>query len=179
MNRQQGLALQIAAVNLALLLLFPPYDHVSLQRGDIPTFDGFFWAFAEHGHGIVNRGFLELEIIVLCINAAIAWLLLNRAPASRHLGASPSQRTVLLLLAINLVLILLFPPFEYQYAIGRNQLPTFDGFYFVFSDNAQRQIVTPVLYIEIALLLVNSGLLWLLFEERSARPRYKPPMTSP
>ena len=77
---------------------------------------------------------------------------------------------MLWLIAINLVLVLLFPPFENYYAISKATLPSFDGFYFLFGDNAQRQIVSPLLYIEVALVLANGGLLWLLFAEgRSAR----------
>lgn len=69
-------------------------------------------------------------------------------------------------MAVNLVLILLFPPFENYYAITKAVLPSFDGFYFIFGDNAQRQIVASLLYIEAALILINGGLLWLLFAER-------------
>ena len=55
------------------------------------------------------------------------------------------QRPILRQVAINLVLILLFPPFEYYYAISKAALPSFDGFYFVFDDNRQRQIVATLL----------------------------------
>jgi hypothetical protein len=171
MNHRQGLALQIAFANLALLLLFPPYDYVSLQLGNTPTFEGFSFLLADHANGVVNRGFLQLEIIVLCINAAIAWLLLGSQIESRRPGANGSQRAVLWLVAINLTLMMLFPPFEYYYAISAHLLPTFDGFYLVFGDNSRRQIVTPVLYIEAALVLINGGLLWILFEERAGGPR--------
>jgi hypothetical protein len=79
---------------------------------------------------------------------------------------SRGQRAVLWLMAINLVLMLLFPPFENYYAITQAVLPSFDGFYFIFGDNAQRQIVTTLLYLEVALVLINGGLLWLLFADR-------------
>jgi hypothetical protein len=77
---------------------------------------------------------------------------------------------VLWLMAINLVLILLFPPFENYYAITKAVVPSFDGFYFLFDDNAQRQIVTTLLYLEVALVLINGGLLWLLFRQAGKRP---------
>lgn len=170
MNYAQRIALAIAVANLLLLLIFPPYDYLSLDRGNIPTFDGFYFAFGPHLNRIVNANFLVLEIIVVLINAGIAVLLL-RNPAVRQrqrVGGNRRQKAVLALVAINLVLMLLFPPFEYFSAITKAALPTFEGFYFLFGDNSQRQLVTPILYIEVALVLINGGLLWLLFKDKSA-----------
>lgn len=164
MNRPQRLALLFAAANLALLLLFPPFDYVSLQRSNIPTFDGFYFLFGDHTNRVVNRDFLTLEVIVVLINAGIAWVLLGSSRASRRQGER-YQHGVLGLVAVNLLLMLAFPPFEYYFAVAHGA-PTFDGFYFIFGDNSQRRIVTTVLYIEIALVLVNGGLLWLLFDDR-------------
>jgi len=166
MNRQQLLAGTIAAANLVLILLFPPYDYIALQRGNVPTFDGFYFLLAEHVNLAINRDFLTLEVLVILINAGIAWFLVRDKTADYRRDGTRYQRAVLWLISINLVLMLLFPPFEYYYAIAPTSLPTFDGFYFIFGDNSQRQIVAPVLYIEIALLLINGALLWLLFEER-------------
>jgi hypothetical protein len=166
MNRQQSIAGAIAAANLLLLLMFPPFDYVALQRGNIPTFDGFYFLLGEHINLTINRDFLTLEILVVLINAGISWFLLRDKTADFRRDGNRYQRGVLWLVAVNLLLMLLFPPFEYYYAITPASLPTFDGFYFVFGDNSQRQIVAPVLYIEIVLLLVNGALLWLLFEER-------------
>jgi hypothetical protein len=166
MNRQQLLAVAIAAANLVLMLLFPPFDYVALQRGNIPTFDGFYFLLSEHVNLAINRDFLTLEILVILINAGISWFLLRDKTSDYRRDGNRYQRGVLWLVAVNLMLMLLFPPFEYYYAITPSSLPTFDGFYFVLGDNAQRQIVAPVLYIEIVLLLVNGALLWLLFEER-------------
>jgi uncharacterized membrane protein len=118
---------------------------------------------------MVNANFLVLEIIVVLINACIAMLLL-RVPAVRQgqrPGGNRRQRAVLALVAINLVLILLFPPFEFFSAITKAALPTFEGFYFLFGDNSQRQLVTPILYIEVALVIINGGLLWLLFKDKT------------
>ncbi len=166
MNRQQFLALLIFAANLVLLLLFPPYDYVALQRGNVPTFDGFYFLLSEHINLVVNRDFLTLETLVVLINAGISWFLLRDKTSDYRRDGNRYQRGVLWLVSVNLMLMLLFPPFEYYYAIMPSSLPTFDGFYFIFGDNSQRQIVAPVLYIEIVLLLVNGALLWLLFEER-------------
>ena len=89
-------------------------------------------------------------------------------PARKSLGGNRNQRIVLALVALNLVLMLLFPPFENFVAITKAALPTFEGFYFLFGDNSARQIVSAILYIEIALVLINGGLLWLLFRDKTA-----------
>jgi hypothetical protein len=167
-NNAQRIALAVACANLALLLLFPPYDYISLQRGNVPTFDGFHLAFGALQNRVVNSNFLALEIIVVLINACIAVLLLRTPPLRqrRQRGVNRQQKAVLALVAINLVLILLFPPFEFFSAITKAALPTFEGFYFVFGDNSQRQLVTPILYIEVALVIINGALLWLFFRDK-------------
>ncbi len=169
MNNAQRIALLLAVANLALALSFPPYDYISVLLGNIPTFDGFYFVLAAHPNSVVNANFLALEVIVILINACIAMLLL-RTPPERQLkrpGGNRRQRAVLTLVAINLVLVLLFPPFEVFSAITKAALPTFDGFYFVFGDNSMRQIVTSILYIEVALVIVNGALLWILFRDKT------------
>ena len=168
MNSAQRIALVVAVSNLVLLLIFQPYDYISLQRGNIPTFDGFYFAFGSHQNRAVNVNFLALEIIVVLINACIAYLLLRTPPVRQRQrrGGNRRQKAVLALVAINLVLILLFPPYEFFAAVSKAALPSFEGFYFLFGDNSQRQLVTPILYIEVALVLINGGLLWLLFRDK-------------
>lgn len=168
MNTSQRIALVFAVANLALLMLFPPYDYVSLQRGNIPTFDGFYFVFGSHQNRVMNANFLALELLVVLINACIAMLLLRDPPVRANSGAGGNrrQRIVLTLMAVNLVAVLLFPPFEYFSAITKAALPTFEGFYFLFGDNSQRQLVTAILYIEVALVVINGALLWLLFKDK-------------
>ncbi len=170
MSRAQWIAIAVALLNVGVCLLFPPFDYVALDRGNIPTFDGFHYAFSALANRRLNGDFLTLEIIVVAINAAIAWLLLRprAVPARKSLGGNRNQRIVLALVALNLVLMLLFPPFENFVAITKAALPTFEGFYFLFGDNSARQIVSAILYIEIALVLINGGLLWLLFRDKTA-----------
>lgn len=170
MNNAQRIALFAAVANLVLLLLFPPYDYVSLQQGNIPTFDGFQFAFGSHPNRVINTSFLTLEIIVVLINACIALLLLRDAPLKQlqSRGGNRQQRIVLVLVAVNLALIILFPPFEYFSAITKAALPTFEGFYFLFGDNALRQLVTPILYIEVALVIINGAMLWILLKDKTA-----------
>ncbi|MCK9381178.1 MAG: hypothetical protein M0P95_08930 [Sulfuritalea sp.] len=169
MNNAQRIALAVAVANLVLILAFPPFDYISLQRGNIPTFGGFYFAFGSHQNRVVNANFLALEIIVILVNACIALLLLRKPPLPQHQrsGGNRQQRAVLALVAINLVVILLFPPFEFFSAITKAVLPTFEGFYFLFGDNSQRQLVTPILYIEVTLVLINGALLWLLFRDKT------------
>ena len=60
---------------------------------------------------IVNSSLLMLESFVVAINAGIAVLLLrNRSYAARRRVSL--QNATLILVAVNLVVILLFPPFE-------------------------------------------------------------------
>lgn len=170
MNTAQRYALLVAAANLVLVLLFPPYDYVSILLGNIPTFDGFYFVLASEPHRVINSSFLALELIVVLTNAGIATLLLRSAPGARtrSAGGNSMQRAVLGLVAVNLLVAVLFPPFENFSAITKASLPTFEGFAFVFGDNPMRQIVTPILYIEVALILVNGALLWLLFRDKTA-----------
>lgn len=169
-NRAQLIVLLVAAINLALVSVFPPFDYLSMQRGNIPTFDGFYWVAGENVNRRINSSFLAIEIIVILINAAVFWLLVRSGeagPAKGRPGGNRNQRIVLGLMAANLILMLLFPPFENYTAITKATLPTFDGFYYLFGDNSMRQIVTPILYIELALALANGGLLWLMFRDKS------------
>jgi hypothetical protein len=80
------------------------------------------------------------------------------------------QNAVLLMVAANLTVILLFPPFEYFYAITNAVLPTFQGFYFIFSAGPAMTIVTPVLYLEVMFVLFNGAVLWLLFRKKKEKP---------
>ncbi len=169
MNTAQRYALLVAAANLVLVLLFPPYDYVSMLLGNVPTFDGFYFILSGEPHRVINANFLALELFVLLANAGIAWLLLRTTDPSASLrgAGNARQRAVLALVAINLIVAVLFPPFENFAAITKAALPTFEGFHFIFGDNPMRQIVASILYIEVALILVNGALLWLLFRDKT------------
>jgi hypothetical protein len=167
MNRPLLVALSVIVLNLVLMLLFPPYDYVSLQRGNVPTFDGFYFVFSSGSNRVVNTDFLTLEILVILINACIAWLLLHDRPIGKaQPGGNRYQRGVLWVVALNLMLVVLFPPFQNYAAITKAALPTFEGFYFLFGNNSQRQLVASILYIEVALILANGAILWLILKGR-------------
>ena len=169
MNRGQRIALAVAAANLALILGFPPFDVYSVASLHVPVFGGFMPFTVRDPLHVVNASFLTLEVLVVLVNAAIAWLVLR----PRGGGNIHYQRAVLVGIAANLVLILLFPPFESAYALTRATLPTFEGFYLVFLQQPHHVIVTALLYLEAVLILVNGGLLWLLLR-RSGRSELTP-----
>jgi hypothetical protein len=172
MNQGRIFALLVAIANLALIWLFPPYDYVSALQGNVPTFDGFFFRFAESNNRLINTNFLTLELIVVLINLGIAWLLIRNPTAldNAQQRVNRGQRMLLAAVGANLILLLLFPPFENFVAISKAVLPSFEGFYFIFGNNSQRLIVTPLLYLEVTLVLINAGLLWLFLRDKPVDP---------
>ena len=170
MNRKQQLAILVTLINLSLIGLFPPYDYVALARDGIATFSGFHFVFAVHEKLVLNQNFLTLEIIVVLINASIALLVsrtLSGLPVA--IGGNRKQRYLLATVSFNLIIMLLFPPFENSLAITQATIPSLEGFFFVFGDNLHRQIVTPILYLEIALIMINGALLWLMLKDRTVK----------
>ena len=168
MNRKQQLAMLVTVINLAVLLLFPPYDYVALARDGVATFSGFHFYFGANENLQINMNFLNLEIIVVLINASVA-LLVSRTLSGQSvaIGGNRNQRYLLAAVAFNLIIMLLFPPFENSMAITKATIPSLEGFFFVFGDNSHRQIVTPILYLEIALIMINGALLWLMLKDRT------------
>ena len=167
MNKYQKLVALIAAVNLLLLLLFPPYDYLGSAHNNVPNFDAFHFVFADHANLRLNDNFLAIECVTVLINTAIAWLLLG--PRARLRRLLDRQHLVLLAVALNLLLALLFPPFQDQYIASEALLPSFDGFYFLFANNSSRVLITPMLWLEVAFILVNGVLLWLLLCQSGPR----------
>lgn len=158
------------AVNLLLVLLFPPFDQHSIAQSKVPVFAGFYPAFSPPPTSEINRAVLWLEAMVVLVNGGIAWLLLrDRAVAAvRRRWKVNLQNGVLVLTGLNLVLILLFPPFESVFAVTNAALPNFEGFYFIFSRKPSHTIVATLLYIEVVFILANGAMFWLMFRERRA-----------
>ncbi|HTJ96666.1 MAG TPA: hypothetical protein VL381_04295 [Rhodocyclaceae bacterium] len=164
LSRSRAILLAFVAGNLALVLAFPPHDYISLQYRNVPTFEGFFpWFMAQPNHQ-VNFDFLSLELLVVLLNGGIGYLLtgLSMVNAPVH---TRRMRKLLIFVACNLILILLFPPFADYRSISTNFIPSFEGFYFVFANNSTRHLVSELLFMEIAMLLVNAGLVWLILKE--------------
>ena len=169
MNRHQCIVLGIAAINLLLILLFPPFDQHSIASAKLPVFAGFNFAFAPLSNSQVNTGVLTLETVVVLINAAIGWLLLRGGAQAGTQRKFSLQNITLVFTGANLVLVLLFPPFESVFALTNAMLPTFEGFYFIFSQKPSHIIVTALLYIEVIFVLINGALFWLIFKPKSSQ----------
>jgi hypothetical protein len=164
-NKHQWITLGVAAANMALILLFPPFDYTSPTRASVPIFDGFYFVFNDNAPRTVNSSFLQIELFVVLVNTAIAWLLLRDAPEQQNSQRVDWQKVVLFGVGLNLLLVLLFPPMQNYYAVTRAVLPSFDGFYFLFGDHAKRALVTQLLYIEVLFVLANGAMLWMLFRK--------------
>lgn len=155
-------------MNLLVLLVFPPFDQYSIATSKLPIFAGFHPIFIAPPNSEINTSVLWIELLVVLVNAGIAWLLLRDRPASATKRWISLQNATLVFTVLNLVLVLLFPPFESVYAITRATLPTFEGFYLIVSQKPSHVIVTSLLYIEVIFILVNGALLWLIFKPKSS-----------
>ncbi|HSM98762.1 MAG TPA: hypothetical protein VLS47_07060 [Gallionella sp.] len=175
MNLKQKIALALGAANLVLLWFFPPFDSYSFTDTKALIFAGFHFRYARGINEVINGDVLFLEIVVLLVNVGIAWLLLRDVKTgSGSRRRSNYQNAILLVVAVNLILILLFPPFQFFYAVTEALLPTFQGFYFIFMAGPMLTIVTAVLYMEVIFVLFNGAVLWILFnrvEERELTPQ--------
>lgn len=161
MNRYQRVVVVVAAVNLLLVLLFPPFLDNPLRAGAPRSFDGFFPVVTAWGLRPLYHELLSIELIFVFANALAAWLALNAADEE----AEPPrvERGLLIFGAINLGIVFLFPPFERYSSLVRMVEPGFDSFFFVLGDKMHRNIFLPLLYIEVVLILANLLSLWVLF----------------
>ena len=165
MNRHQRIAVKIAAVNLLLVLLFPPFDQHSIVSALAPTFAGFYFILNPPPVGAINFSVLMVEMMVVVVNAGIAWLLLrDRAPSAAKPGRR-LQNAVVVATGANLILMLLFPPITTVYALPEAIPPAFEGFHFILNLGPNHAIATSMLYMEVIFILVNGGLFWLSFNE--------------
>jgi hypothetical protein len=175
LNLKQKIALGLGAVNLVVLWLFPPFDSFSFTDTKALIFAGFHFRFARAVNEVINGDVLFLEFVVLLVNVGVAWLLLRDAEnIVGKRGHFNYQNTILLVVAANLTLILLFPPFQFFYAVTSALLPSFQGFYFIFMAGPMLTIVTPILHLEMIFVLFNGVVLWLLFnrvKERELSPQ--------
>jgi hypothetical protein len=167
MNQKQAIALGLAAANIILIMLFPPFDIYSIAKSPLPVFGGFSFYPQRTEFMVVNQSLLFLELFVALMNACMALLLLREKKVRVVRPAISRQNRTLLLVAINLVAVLLFPPFESVYALLKAATPTFEGFYFVFARQEHHVLVSAVLYLEVCLILINGAIFWLIFRDRS------------
>jgi len=120
---------------------------------------------------VISADLLIIEIVVVTVNLAIAWLLLTDKPAGHARRKMGLQNASLLFTGINLVLIvlivpiLLFPPMESVFAVTKAAITTFEGFCFIFAQKPAHVIVDTLLYLEISFIMANGAFLWLIFRE--------------
>ncbi len=161
MNRYQKVTVIVAAVNLLVMLLFPPFLDNPLRVGAARNFDGFFPIFTAWGLRPVHKEMLTLELIFVAANGLAAWLALNSPTAETR--RPRLDRGLFVFASVNLGIVLLFPPFEHYSSLVRIATPGFDSFYFVLGDKMHRSIFLPLLYLEVILVVTNLLTLWLLF----------------
>ena len=185
MTTYQRRLLALAAANVALVLLFPPFDSFGLGLGRTSaTFDAFYFVFDDLPNKTINLGLLALQLTWIAANTALGWSLLRPsrpAPTSGHSLLS-ARNGVAAFAVLNLIIILLVPPFENYASVLRITGTYFDGFYLAFGDKWQRRFYVPLLYLEILWLLVNAAALWLLLrpaDEQAATPSAEGPATIP
>ncbi len=163
MNKYQRIIVIVAAVNIVLMLLFPPFLDNPLRRGVFPSFEGFYPILSALGVKRIHNELLTLQIMFVVINGLLAWLLLDRRTDTGELPQFRYMRAIGLFLAVNLALLLAFPPFESYPSMVKYDPPTFDGFYFALGDKRHRNVFIPLLYLEITLVVANALVVWLLF----------------
>ena len=156
MNPYQRLVIVTAVMNGLIIVLFPPFSSISLARGILPSFDGFFPIFGIFAGRQIYLPLLLLELIFVAINALAACLALQ---SKRHHGDLPEfafiQGIALFSLA-NFMLIFAFPPFEPYHSLLKGDSGGFDSFYFLFGSRSQRAIYWPMLTLECLFILVNA-----------------------
>ena len=163
MNKYQRIVVIVAAVNIAIMLLFPPFLDNPLRRGVFPSFEGFYPILSMLGAKRIHNELLTLQIMFVAINGLIAWLLLDRPPVKGVLPDIRYMRAIGLFLVANLAVLLAFPPFESYPSMVKFEAPYFDGFYFALGDKRQRNFFIPLLYMEVILVVANAMIVWLLF----------------
>jgi hypothetical protein len=157
MNKFQLTVLIAALANLALMLIFPPFNSQSMLRPGPASFDAFYSVFDAPVSATLNSGLLYLEVFFVLVNAVLAWLLLQGAPQQPSSPRVRWQNVLQWLVIANLLLILVFPPFETQ------PDRAFEGFRFALGGSVQRGIFLPFLFLELFLLALDAAALWLAF----------------
>jgi len=166
-TKTQKLLLLLTVINLAIIFCFPPYDDNSINHNGIGIFSGFLFAFAHKSENfVINASFLYLEVTVVIINLCVLWLLTIENSRRANNRKFNFRNAAIILVVLNLIGVLLFPPFEYISHMTHAVIPTFEGFYFIFDHPPYRAIVTPLLYLEVFIVMINGCLMLLVFKGR-------------
>lgn len=78
------------------------------------------------------------------------------------------QRIVVIITAVNIALMFLFPPFL-DNPLRRGVMPSFDGFYPLFSALGYKRLHTSLLTLEVMFVVINGMVAWLLLDRRTAQ----------
>jgi hypothetical protein len=157
MNPYRRVVLVLAAANVLLMVLFPPYLDQPLARSSLPEFAGFLPVFDPGERHRLHADLLWLQLAWVGANALAGWLATG-GDRPRHPGAG-----VMLFGLFNLAVILLFPPFETYSLLAQRLPPSFDGFYFAFGDRTRRALYAPMLHLQLIVLAANVLAAWLGF----------------
>ncbi len=87
----QSASLIFTGFNLVLMLLFPPMESVfALTKAAIPTFEGFFFIFAQKPAHVIVETLLYIEVIFILINGSLLWLIFKerRPPTKAEVAAA-------------------------------------------------------------------------------------------
>lgn len=72
----QRIVLFGVGLNLLLVLLFPPMEnYYAVTRAALPSFDGFYFLFGEHGKRTIVTAILYIEVFLILVNGALLYLL--------------------------------------------------------------------------------------------------------
>ena len=68
MNKYQRIVVIVAAVNIALMLFFPPFLDNPIRRGVMPSFEGFYPLVSAFDGKRIHNELLTLQIMFVVIN---------------------------------------------------------------------------------------------------------------
>ena len=162
MNKFQRLVVTVAIIDLIIMAMVPPFSDRPLSRSMLPSFDGFYPIFTKFGSQPIHRDLLAMQVMLVLVNALIAWLALQIHRRSEF-HKYDHGKAIAALAGANVLVMLAFPPFEPYASLLRPAAPTFDSFGFVFGPRSARTIFTPLLYIEIIFVMINALSIFLLF----------------
>ncbi len=163
MNKYQRLVVIVAVIDLLVMVLFPPFNGRSLLKGMPESFDGFYPILALLDGKPINSALLSIQLMFVGANALAAWLVLQTKVHHDDIPSFRHAEGIGIFVAINLLLIFLFPPFEPYQSLQKSAGATFDSFYFVFGDRSKRPFYLPLLHLEVMWVAINALALWLLF----------------
>ena len=91
LSRRTAIAIFVI-VNLALVLLFPPFEnYASSSRFSGTHFDSFYFIFGDKWQRNIYVPLLYLEVLWVLVNGALLWLLFRDTPGAEAAGEQPTR----------------------------------------------------------------------------------------